>query len=227
MRSFSNFDKECLRNVNARVFTNQMWTDRQRTKTNPKTSPEQSAIFQLVQEINKTNAKNVTSLENCPIPLAAMFIDPSGPFANSSEIYIKQIYSPSFIMIGHKKVTSTLHEDWALNVTSTVFKLDQDFIGTNLLTKFHEDRTINVASRVFTNKCGRTDERRTKTSHKSSPEQSVKSIFGNVNAKCDGKTNRRTDRQTDGRTLLLKTATSPWQPCFSTDQTIFKLNSRI
>ncbi|KAH3731022.1 hypothetical protein DPMN_057027 [Dreissena polymorpha] len=46
-------------------------------------------------------------------------------------------------------------------MTSTVFKLDRDIIGTNLLTKFHEDRTINVASRVFTNKCGRTDGRRT------------------------------------------------------------------
>ncbi|KAH3809681.1 hypothetical protein DPMN_138057 [Dreissena polymorpha] len=43
------------------------------------------------------------------------------------------------------------------------FKLDRDIIGTNLLTKFHEDRTINVASIVFTNKCGRTDGRRTKT----------------------------------------------------------------
>ncbi|KAH3728229.1 hypothetical protein DPMN_054181 [Dreissena polymorpha] len=30
--------------------------------------------------------------------------------------------------------------------TGTIFKLVQDFIGINLLTKFHEDRTINVAS---------------------------------------------------------------------------------
>ncbi|KAH3875720.1 hypothetical protein DPMN_038996 [Dreissena polymorpha] len=30
----------------------------------------------------------------------------------------------------------------------TIFKLIQDIIGTNLLTKFHEDRTINVAFRV-------------------------------------------------------------------------------
>ncbi|KAH3736597.1 hypothetical protein DPMN_043168 [Dreissena polymorpha] len=52
-----------------------------------------------------------------------------------------------------------------------IVELDRDFIG--LLTKFHEDRTINVASRVFTNKCGRTDGRRTKTGHKSSPEQSA------------------------------------------------------
>ncbi|KAH3729869.1 hypothetical protein DPMN_055847, partial [Dreissena polymorpha] len=62
----------------------------------------------------------------------------------------------------------------------TNFKLDPGIIGTSLLTKFHKDRTRNVASRVFTNKSGwadgrRTDRRRTKTDHKSSPEQSVSS----------------------------------------------------
>ncbi|KAH3727863.1 hypothetical protein DPMN_053808 [Dreissena polymorpha] len=31
--------------------------------------------------------------------------------------------------------------------TSIIFELVQDIIGVNLLTKFHEDRTINVASR--------------------------------------------------------------------------------
>ncbi|KAH3885463.1 hypothetical protein DPMN_009457 [Dreissena polymorpha] len=147
-----------------------MWTDGQRTKTNPKTSPEQSAIFQLVQEINKTKGKNVTS-----------------------------------IMFDHKVSLYIFHDDWAKNVTSRVFtcfhyihieknaifKLDRDFIGTNLLTKFHEDRTINVASRVFKNKCGRTDK-----------DQSQKrTVLSN-------QTDRRTDRQTDGQ----KTATSPWQP---------------
>ncbi|KAH3831772.1 hypothetical protein DPMN_105042 [Dreissena polymorpha] len=30
---------------------------------------------------------------------------------------------------------------------SIIFELVQDIIGMNLLTKFHEDRTINVASR--------------------------------------------------------------------------------
>ncbi|KAH3816099.1 hypothetical protein DPMN_117607 [Dreissena polymorpha] len=43
-----------------------------------------------------------------------------------------------------------LHEDWASNVTSTVFtsfELSRGINGTNVLTKFHEDRTINVASR--------------------------------------------------------------------------------
>ncbi|KAH3807242.1 hypothetical protein DPMN_135577 [Dreissena polymorpha] len=32
----------------------------------------------------------------------------------------------------------------------TIFELIQDIIETNLLTKFHKDWTINVASRVFT-----------------------------------------------------------------------------
>ncbi|KAH3880404.1 hypothetical protein DPMN_004318 [Dreissena polymorpha] len=32
----------------------------------------------------------------------------------------------------------------------TQFELDRGIIGTNLLTKLHEDRTRNVASRVFT-----------------------------------------------------------------------------
>ncbi|KAH3886119.1 hypothetical protein DPMN_010120 [Dreissena polymorpha] len=34
--------------------------------------------------------------------------------------------------------------------TGTIFELIQDNIGTNLLTKFHEDPTINVASTVLT-----------------------------------------------------------------------------
>ncbi|KAH3748541.1 hypothetical protein DPMN_182987 [Dreissena polymorpha] len=34
----------------------------------------------------------------------------------------------------------------------TIFELIQDIIGTNLLSKFHEDRKINVVSRVLTSK---------------------------------------------------------------------------
>ncbi|KAH3710835.1 hypothetical protein DPMN_070330 [Dreissena polymorpha] len=72
-----------------------------------------------------------------------------------------------------------IHEDWTINVASsvltrfyyshiwknapplgspdfqanlTIFKLIQDINKTNLLTIFHEDRTINVASRVLTRK---------------------------------------------------------------------------
>ncbi|KAH3834294.1 hypothetical protein DPMN_107614, partial [Dreissena polymorpha] len=54
------------------------------------------------------------------------------------------------------------HKDWTKYVTSRAPEdvkkaplgiiLLADIIGTNLLTKFHEDRKINVASRVLTRK---------------------------------------------------------------------------
>ncbi|KAH3774498.1 hypothetical protein DPMN_175880 [Dreissena polymorpha] len=77
-------------------------------------------------------------------------------------------------------VLTKFHENWAKNVTSsknappigshvfspiwTIFELVRDINKTNVLTNFHDDwaknyRTKNVASRVFTNKCGRTDDR--------------------------------------------------------------------
>ncbi|KAH3816540.1 hypothetical protein DPMN_118057 [Dreissena polymorpha] len=37
-----------------------------------------------------------------------------------------------------------------LQLTQTIFTLVQNIIGTNLLTKFHDDWTINLASRVLT-----------------------------------------------------------------------------
>ncbi|KAH3885297.1 hypothetical protein DPMN_009290 [Dreissena polymorpha] len=182
LRSFSNFDKECLRNVNARVFTNQMWTDGQRTKTNPKTSPEQSAIFQLVQEINKTNcsitrktapppwqpyiyktnlftkfhddwAKNVTSRVKLPPPRGSHVIQLSGT--------IFQLNS----RIKETNVLTKFHENWAKNRKNapptgghvfspirTIFKLVREINKTNVLTNFHDDWAKIVTSRVFTRK---------------------------------------------------------------------------
>ncbi|KAH3877778.1 hypothetical protein DPMN_001656 [Dreissena polymorpha] len=210
-----------------------MWTNEQRKKTNPKTSPEQSDIFQLVQEINKTNAKYVTSIVKTAPPTWQPYwaknetsrvhviqltgtifqlnsrIKETNALTKFHENWAKNVTSRTiFELVRHinktnvlinfhadwaKIVTSRvftrktapptgghLHEDWALNVTSTVFERDQDIIGTNLLTKFHEDQTINVAFRVFTNKCGRTDERQRPV----------------------------TKAQLSNR----KTATSPWQP---------------
>ncbi|KAH3832476.1 hypothetical protein DPMN_105766 [Dreissena polymorpha] len=46
---------------------------------------------------------------------------------------------------------SHFHEDWKINVASIEKNaLPPGINGTNVLTKFHEDRTINEASRVFT-----------------------------------------------------------------------------
>ncbi|KAH3734122.1 hypothetical protein DPMN_040562 [Dreissena polymorpha] len=47
----------------------------------------------------------------------------------------------------HKNVPPSGGHD--LKPTGTIFKLVRNIIGTNCLTKFHEDRTINVASRVL------------------------------------------------------------------------------
>ncbi|KAH3734006.1 hypothetical protein DPMN_040445 [Dreissena polymorpha] len=41
--------------------------------------------------------------------------------------------------------------DHVFQATGTIFEV-QDIIGTNLLTKFHDDRTINMASTVLTRK---------------------------------------------------------------------------
>ncbi|KAH3850200.1 hypothetical protein DPMN_092606 [Dreissena polymorpha] len=76
-------------------------------------------LFKLVRHINKTN-------------VLINFHD-DGPSIVTSRVFTRKTAPPTG---GH------LHEDWALNVTSTVFELDRDIIGTNLLTKFHEDQTI-------------------------------------------------------------------------------------
>ncbi|KAH3751532.1 hypothetical protein DPMN_186095, partial [Dreissena polymorpha] len=44
-----------------------------------------------------------------------------------------------------------------LKPTGTIFELVRDIIGTNCLTKFHDDRTINVASTVFKKNAPPTD----------------------------------------------------------------------
>ncbi|KAH3888345.1 hypothetical protein DPMN_012378 [Dreissena polymorpha] len=130
-----------------------------------------------------------------------------------------------------------LHKDWALNVTSpvftrfsffdrmTYFELDRGIIGTNLLTKFHEDRTRNVvsrvfsrktapptcghfhedrkrnvASRVFSNKCGWTDGRRTDDGQRPITKAHLSNQNKPIWLRTDGKTDGRKDGQTEGRT---------------------------
>ncbi|KAH3887106.1 hypothetical protein DPMN_011121 [Dreissena polymorpha] len=104
-----------------------MWTDRQRTKTNPKTSPEQSAIFQLVQEINKTNAKNVTSIVKTAPPPGSHFHDDWA-----------------------KNKTAPPPGSHVIQLTGTIFQLNSCIKETIVLTKFHENWAKNVTSRVFT-----------------------------------------------------------------------------
>ncbi|KAH3728367.1 hypothetical protein DPMN_054321 [Dreissena polymorpha] len=82
-------------------------------------------------------AKNVTSRpnkENCPHTGGHVFKQTGTTFEINQHIIKTNIFK-SYMKIGHE-----------------IFKLDQGIIGTNRLTKFHEDLTRNVPSRVFTRK---------------------------------------------------------------------------
>ncbi|KAH3796043.1 hypothetical protein DPMN_149607 [Dreissena polymorpha] len=73
---------------------------------------------------------------------------------NSTNIYLRQKLWKSYMKIEHDKTY----------IVFTRFELDRGIIWANLLTKFHEDQTRNVASRMFTNQMwtgGRTDGRTT------------------------------------------------------------------
>ncbi|KAH3845752.1 hypothetical protein DPMN_088040 [Dreissena polymorpha] len=120
-------------------------------------------IFELVREINKTNVLTNFHDDWATIGTSRVFTTKTDPPPFSSHVF--QLTGTIFELNSHIIKTNIL----------TNCELNRDFIGTKLLTKFHEDWTINVVSRVFTNKCGRTtDGQLTKTGHKSSPEQSGK-----------------------------------------------------
>ncbi|KAH3865782.1 hypothetical protein DPMN_028825 [Dreissena polymorpha] len=62
------------------------------------------------------------------------------------------IFEPIQDIIGKNHLTK-FHDNWTINVASREKNAPPpDTIRTNLLTKFHEDRKINVASRVLTRK---------------------------------------------------------------------------
>ncbi|KAH3857358.1 hypothetical protein DPMN_099965 [Dreissena polymorpha] len=90
--------------------------------------------------------------------------DEHKPFAHLRGVSSFNLYQMSnitkILLSKHPgQVSSLLNQNSGAWSVFIFVRFDQDFIGTKLLTKFHEDRTINVASRVFTNKCGRTDRR--------------------------------------------------------------------
>ncbi|KAH3780245.1 hypothetical protein DPMN_158055 [Dreissena polymorpha] len=135
-------------------------------------------IFTLNRRIQKTNVltkyhkdwtKNVTSrvftclyyihIEKNAPPPGGHFHDDWAKIV-TSRVFTRFLYS--HIRNTAPPPGSNLHEDWASNVTSTrftSFKLSRGIIGTNVLTKFHEDRTRSVASRMFTRQMLTTDAR--------------------------------------------------------------------
>ncbi|KAH3831846.1 hypothetical protein DPMN_105118 [Dreissena polymorpha] len=96
-----------------------------------------TTIFKLVRDIQITNAKHATSrVKKTPPGGHVFFTDPN--HLSNSTVLSRKNAPPLGNHVFQAKVT--------------IFELIQDIIGTNHLSKFHEDRKINVASRVLTRK---------------------------------------------------------------------------
>ncbi|KAH3886900.1 hypothetical protein DPMN_010913 [Dreissena polymorpha] len=128
-----------------------MWTDGRRTKTIPKTSPEQSAIFQIVREINKTNCS--ITRKNAPPPWR--------PYIYKTNLFTKfhddwannvtsRVFTSFFYYINIRKLLPPPPGSHVIQLTGTIFELNSCIKETNVLTKFHENWAKNVTSRVFT-----------------------------------------------------------------------------
>ncbi|KAH3874213.1 hypothetical protein DPMN_037455 [Dreissena polymorpha] len=99
-------------------------------------------IFKLVREINETNVLTTFYDDWAKIVTSRVFTRNTAPPPGG---HVFQRTGTIFEL--------NQHINWASNVTSIVFtsfKLSRGINGTNVLTKFQEHQTINVASRVFT-----------------------------------------------------------------------------
>ncbi|KAH3747502.1 hypothetical protein DPMN_181929, partial [Dreissena polymorpha] len=103
-----------------------------------------TAIFELVQEINKTNFLTNFHDDWAKIVTSRVFTRKTAPPTGGH-------------VFQHTETTFELNQDIIKKNILTNFELGRDFIGAKLLTKFHEDGTRNVASRLFTSRCLRTD----------------------------------------------------------------------
>ncbi|KAH3858164.1 hypothetical protein DPMN_100784 [Dreissena polymorpha] len=131
-------------------------------------------ILKFVRDINKTNETNVLTKFN--------------------ENWAKKVTSRVFTCFHyiHYREKCPAHWQPCFFTDLDQFQTRRDIIWTNLLTKFHEDRTINVASRVFTNKCGQT------TDH--GQRLVTKAHRSNQLAQTNQPTNRPTNQQTNQQT---------------------------
>ncbi|KAH3880624.1 hypothetical protein DPMN_004543, partial [Dreissena polymorpha] len=105
-------------------------------------------IFELIQDVigtyvltkfHENQTINLASMKKMPRPMAAIFLNKLEPFRqrpNRKNLRTKKIAPPPG---GH-----------VCQQTGRIVELVQEIIGTNLLTKFHDYRTINMASRVLT-----------------------------------------------------------------------------
>ncbi|KAH3712205.1 hypothetical protein DPMN_071888 [Dreissena polymorpha] len=133
----TNFHDNWAKIVTSRVFTREnchyIHTEKNAPPTCGHVFSPISTIFDLVRDINLTNV-----LTN--------FYDDWTKIVTSKSVYKENCpahWRPSIF---------ELNQDIIKTNILTNFELGRDLIGTKLLTKFHEDGTRNVASRVFTSK---------------------------------------------------------------------------
>ncbi|KAH3772402.1 hypothetical protein DPMN_173740 [Dreissena polymorpha] len=103
-------------------------------------------IFKLVRDIKKNNVLTNFHDDLAKIVTSRVFTKKTAPPTGG---HVFQRTGTTFELNQHIIKTNIL----------TNVKLDRDFIWAKLLNKFHEYRTINMASRVFTNKCERTTDK--------------------------------------------------------------------
>ncbi|KAH3886213.1 hypothetical protein DPMN_010214 [Dreissena polymorpha] len=112
-------------------------------------------IFELIQDINKTNLLtkfhedwtiNVTSRENAPPPGGHVLKETKSIFELIQDIIGTNILTKVLT----RKNAPPPGSQHVFQPTGIIFDLVQYIIGLNLPTKFHEDLTINVATRVLT-----------------------------------------------------------------------------
>ncbi|KAH3880421.1 hypothetical protein DPMN_004335 [Dreissena polymorpha] len=157
----SNFDKECLRNVNARVLTNQMWTNGGQSPTlKPHLSNQLEGVKFDPRGIigaNKTNlfiefhddwAKNVTSRKMRP-PLGSHVLQRTGSIFELNSCILDQKYVTSRVFTSKSAPPLGGH---VFSPIWTIFELIRDINNTNVLTKFHDDWAKILTSREFTRK---------------------------------------------------------------------------
>ncbi|KAH3824425.1 hypothetical protein DPMN_126261 [Dreissena polymorpha] len=170
------FHEDQTINVASRVFTRQNVDDARRT-----THDGQKAITKAHHKhvvLSKFWGKNVASRvltrKNAPPPGGHVFKETktifelikdiigtnlSTKFHEDRKIHVASTEKCPALPCGHRNfLTNHITKNTpplgthVFQAKVTIFKLIQDIIGTNLLTKFHDDQKINVSSRVLTRK---------------------------------------------------------------------------
>ncbi|KAH3692031.1 hypothetical protein DPMN_194908 [Dreissena polymorpha] len=142
---FELFHKDRTINVASRVLTSHVFQ-------------VNVTIFELIQDIIETNLLTKFH-ENWTLNVASRVLtrpmltthDGQKAITNAHHEHIVLSFDINFIVLKVNLLENAPPlGSHVFQVNVTIFELIQDIIETNLLTKFHEDWTINAASRVLT-----------------------------------------------------------------------------